>query len=664
MKAPVVCAFVLAGCGGKPPEAEPTPSCDAAAAALVATYDELPGLELAGVKLRQAFAASCAADGWAAGVRECAVRGLPACSGGMTPDQREKLRQRIAALANPALAKPAPVPPKDAIASPLPERGPDPDYPTPVSAGTDRIFTLEDPERGPRAPLAFAMPPRAQLAWATHVHCEDGIVSIACSAPRGAPDRVHWRVGRRGKDLVVAEQMRGEAVERTYVYTAKPDGAPVQRLVVDRYGAVESAVLFRDDRRYSARRRNGANALAGCGFMAYTLDARRQIEELRCLQWTGEPMRDTDGAAVRRFVRDPRGFVLEEARFAADGAPVSDRDGVHREVHELDDHGRTRVARYRDPAGRPVRSTDHCAGRRTDRDAHGAEARMTCLDADDRPTERVSRVAIIEYRHDARGCRSSVRHLSRDGAAAIDGLRVHGFDERTDVRCAVTSHRCLNIVEQPQPCGPGKPARYDYVRDPAGRVTSTKHYGPDGVPGGDPLYRVFETRDQRDDAGNLVGQSCYGLRSAPVTCGTTGFHARKMTYDDAGRQLTETFYGVDGGPTTNMGAAARRFRYDNYDHLHESQSFDDRGELVEVRGAATRRDLFDATHRRFGIVLLDKQGKPATYGGCYSGMTCPKSWHAVRIVRRANGSAEANKFFDAAGRLVETKACSAAPCFD
>jgi hypothetical protein len=137
-----------------------------------------------------------------------------------------------------------------------------------------------------------------------------------------------------------------------------------------------------------------------------------------------------------------------------------------------------------------------------------------------------------------------------------------------------------------------------------------------------------------------------------------------MTYDTAGRQLDETYYGLDGGPTTNIGAASRRFRYDNYDHRYESQTFDAEGALIEVRGAATRRDLFDAAHRRFGVVLLDRQGKPASYGGCYSGATCPKAWHAVRIVRRANDSVTANQFFDAAGGLIERKECSAAPCFD
>lgn len=661
MRAPIVCAIVLAGCGGKQAEA-PSPSCAAAAEALVAEYATTPALAQALGKLQGAIAAACAGDGWSKGVIECVPARRMKCLDGLTPAQGAKLQERIAAIQK---AAEAPERPEQGMASPLPERGPHPDYPTPVAAGTDQIFTLEDPDRGPRAPLAYALPPRARLSWTTHVHCEDGIVGIACSAPRGEPPRVHWRVGRRGKALVVAEEMRGADVERAYVYVAKPGGAPAQRLIVDRYGAVESAVLFRDDGRYTARRRNGGNALAGCGSMAYRLDARGRLEELRCLQWTGEPMRDTDGVAVRRYVRDPRGFELEEARFAADGAPIADRGGVHRVVRELDEHGRARVARYRDPAGAPAPSMDGCFGERTDRDPRGAVSRTACLGADDRPTERVSRVAITEYRYDARGCRVALRHRSRDGAAAIDDRRVHGLDYAVDDRCAVIGHRCLDLVEQPRPCGAGRPARYDFTRDARGRVIATKHYRPDGTPGADPQYQVFETRGQLDEAGDLVGESCHDAAGEPAPCGTTGFHARKMTYDDAGRRLTETYHGVDGGPSTNMGAAARRFRYDNYDHPFEAQTLDARGELLEVLGTAIRRDLHDAAHRRFGVVLLDRQGRPARYGGCYTGVTCPRRpWHAVRIVRRANGSAESNQFFDAAGQLLETKACSATPCFD
>jgi hypothetical protein len=107
----------------------------------------------------------------------------------------------------------------------------------------------------------------------------------------------------------------------------------------------------------------------------------------------------------------------------------------------------------------------------------------------------------------------------------------------------------------------------------------------------------------------------------------------------------------------------RRFAYDNYDHLFESRGYDADGKLVDTLGVSVRRDLYDVAHRRFAVVLLGPDGKPALYRGCYSGSTCPKTWHAVRIVRRADGAIENNQFFDDAGQLIDTKDCTKVRCF-
>ena len=150
----------------------------------------------------------------------------------------------------------------------------------------------------------------------------------------------------------------------------------------------------------------------------------------------------------------------------------------------------------------------------------------------------------------------------------------------------------------------------------------------------------------------------------PVSCAQTGFHAKHQTYDAAGRTVETRFADVEGRPATNHGTAVRRFRYDNYDHQVEATSYDAAGEVTETLGVTTRRTLYDAAHRSFGIVLLDRRGAPARYRSCYVGATCPtRPWHAVRIVRGPSGLAEQNLFFDAAGQLLETMACRRVRCF-
>jgi len=139
----------------------------------------------------------------------------------------------------------------------------------------------------------------------------------------------------------------------------------------------------------------------------------------------------------------------------------------------------------------------------------------------------------------------------------------------------------------------------------------------------------------------------------------------KSSYDDAARETLQKYLDDEDRPTGNYGAYKRTHKHDNYDHLVESQNHDEQGALTESFGVAIRKDLFDTAHRRFGLVLYGRTGQPASNSGCYTGATCPGSpWHAVRILRRKDGSVEKNQFFDTSKKLIDTKYCSASPCFD
>lgn len=584
------------------------------------------------------------------------VCALAACKGKDSPPPQPK------AVATDGGAGRTPDAAPGKIGSPLPEKGPHPDYPTPLAAGSDKIFTLEDPDRGAKVAPTFdlAALTKGDLAWTTHAHCVPDTVDVVCSS---STSPAHWKVGRRGKEVVVAIPSR--PIDNTHVYLAKPDGTPERYVEIDSHGRVESASTFAGDR-YSNRLPRGSNGLRGCGSMAFTLDKYRRVERLRCLQWSGDPMRDTRGVAATRIARDARGFITEYRYEGLDGQVAPNADNVAIERLELDREGRTAVLRYRDAADQPVASPSGCHGWRYERNAAGIVTKQTCLDAKDAPATASTGIAITTYKVDARGCRPAWRYAGSDGAPKAGGSNIHGIDLVVDDRCAELSRTCLNIVEQPIACGVGMPAKYVMKRDDLGRVTSTKHYGTDGKPAGDAQYKAFEVRWQIDDLGNRVGESCYNAAGKPIECGSTGFHAKRTTYDDAGRIAEERYYDAAGAPTTNLGTSIRRFQYDNYDHIFERKSYDVNGELVESMGQTTRRDLYDLAHRPFAVLMLDKQGNPATYTGCYTGATCPSKggWHAVRIVRRTDGSVSKNQFFDKDGQLLQEMNCRNVPCFD
>lgn len=639
-------------------------SCDAIDAAIVGhlTPPDLvphvtPQME---IRMRAALIAACRRDRWSAEALDCASRTPAAardrCPGRMTAAQAKGAGDALVVEVMTAIAEPA------VAAAPS---GPHRDYPTAALAGTDKLFTMVEPERGPKAPLGATIP--RGLTWTNHGHCTPDLASPVCG--RIVPDTAglwSWRVGRRGAGLVVLEERRGARIDRTFVYTLRPDGTPVSRVKFDAYERVESALLFQGTDRYSGRKRNGANALDGCGFLSYKLDANRRAEELACLQWKGEPMLDTDGVARTRYVRDAAGLVVEEHRFDLAGKPVANAAGVHKTLIERDADGRPVVERYRGVDDKPVASTQGCHGRRIERDPIGSVVKQICLDAAGAPTAQPSGVSAEVFRVDVTGCRTGVRLLSLRGTPAAGHDQVHAMDYEVDDRCAITSKLCRGLDDRPRPCVPDGPARYVTRYDAAGNAISVKHFDAIGRAGRDASFYAFELRRTYDRLGNQVTQACHDFDGEKERCPNTDFHAIRMVYDGAGREIVQSYRKEDERPTLNYGSAKRSYKYDNYDHLVETQNLDEQGALTEALGVAIRKDLYDTAHRRFGILLYDRAGQPARNTGCYTGATCPdgEPWHAVRIVRRPDGSVEKNLFFDEGKRLIDTKFCSSTPCFD
>jgi hypothetical protein len=553
--------------------------------------------------------------------------------------------------------------PRRAIPPLLPEQGPHPDYPTPLAAGTDKLFFLEEPERGPLAPATVTPPSPGSLRRSFHLHCEPHLLGLSCGPARPRPPArgPYWRLGARGKELVLAESLHAPDPRPRRSFLLERGASGLDRIVLlDARGTVSEARFFdRARSRCSGRKLSGENVLEGCGQLSFKLDAAGRPIELGCLQWLGEPMLDRNGVARTGFRLDRSGLVLERRRLGLDGDPVAGHDGIHLTRYERDREGRVLSERHFGLEDKPVRS-EGCHGHRHTLDPLGREVRRGCLDLDGRPS---TSIVSEHYRYDERGCWVSSRYFLGEERAR-NRLNLHGLDFLADETCNTVEQTCVNLVEQPLPCGPGEPARYRYQRDARGWIVSTRHFGSDGAPGTDTAYGVHELRRQHDARGNMIGQSCYSAKGEPMLCGSTGFHALLWRRDDAGRSIEERFLGVDGAPSSNLGCHLRRFQYDNYDHLYESRNHDAKGALTGVMGTAVRRELYDAGHRRFAVLLLDRAGKPARYKGCYSGVECPRgSWHAVRIVRLASGSVEKNQYFDHAGQLIHTLGCQRHRCW-
>ncbi len=536
-----------------------------------------------------------------------------------------------------------------------------PDYPTPAMAGTDALFLVEEPMRGPHV-TSVTLPDRAALKWSEHAYCELGAVRLTCAGkPREAQAR--WNVGRRGADVVLADELtpRGR-VTRTIAFDYDKSGKVTRIASLEGHGLLDWARTFNPPgERHMERSLSGANQLMGCGAMSLKVDGKSRT--LECLQWNGSPMRDTNGVSATLSKSDD-GFVMEMQRLGPGKKAAVGHDGVHRIVIQRDAVGRQVAQLYFDLAGKLVISSQvGCAGRRWEYDERGVMAREICLGPDGEPAAAEVGVAVTMITSDADGCTIGKTYLDRDGRPThVRG--VHGLLLDVDRFCDELTKTCIDDDGKPTACGPEEPAKYDYARDEKGRLLSQKHREEDGQPGRDPEYGVFEVRKDYDALGNLVEESCWGASGEATECDHTGYHAEKITVDDAGRTREVRYFDAEGAPTTNLGVAKRRYVYDNYDHLHQIDGFGPDGDVVESMGMATQRRLYDAGHRLFALILLDRSGQPAHYAGCFTGRDCPtRDWHAVRLVRGPNGRAITNQFFDAAGQLIDTVDCDTRRCW-
>ena len=548
----------------------------------------------------------------------------------------------------------------------------DPMYPTPIAAGTDKIFLLEEPDRGPTVPVSAVLPAAASLTWTSHAFCEVDFLGAVCS-PMMHPRQTtriagnhYWRIGTKANAVVVAEKFRGAVRHRAYWWDGL-DTPTMRRLDVDIYGHVSQGMFAAATNRYSQRLRNGSNALAGCGMMAITRQPNPAagITSLACLQWNGEPMHDTDGVASTRYERDRRGFIIRQSYFGVDGQPTTAHDGVAVITFERDGAGRMIYQRFRDIADQPVANIAGCFGEAWEHGPQGAATSATCIDARDQAVADADGISTTRFFDDNNGCDLGHRFVDSQGKPTADRFGVHAVTHEVDAHCAIVRLSCFDKAQQPIACGVGEPASTHNRFDRAGNLVVAQHFDAAGKPSHDGLHESFELRHGYDAVGNNITTQCFDDAHVAQRCPHTEYSVLQTSFDAAGRVMESHYLDVAGLPTTNFGSFASRFQYDNYDHRVAASYVDRDGQQIAVLGAHRRRDLFDAKHRRFGIVMDDGAGGPADYTGCFGGVACPEpAWHAVRIVRRVDGSVDKNLFFNARGVLMKTQPCATVPCFE
>jgi uncharacterized protein YjhX (UPF0386 family) len=500
------------------------------------------------------------------------------------------------------------------------------------------------------------------------LHCDTAFGDVVCGpAARARGAREFYRVGRDAKRrIAVVERRFGPRIDARFVLSRDSKGRLERMTEVDTFGVPRWARSYdASGARYYERKRSGANRLDGCGRIAVERDKQGRAKRARCLQWSGSPMKDASGVFARRISRDKRGFVIAVAFEDQRGKAMARHDGVQKVTFKRDRVGRVVERRSFDKQGFAVLSTqdEGCHGWVFSYDKRGLEERKRCLGADGKPAPDTDGSCRVRFDYDGRGCHVGTASytLDNDRACARAGKRTR---YAVGPRCNRLQKICLTASGQRRRCGVREPAEYRYTRDAKGDVIATKHFSVRGSPGKDPDCYAFEERLTRDSRGNITAKAYFGSAGRPMGCSRTGFHGLRHKVDGAGRNIEKRFVNSDGSPGTNLGTALRKLRFDNYDHFVEARNYTPSGKLHPALGSAIQRRVYDQGHRLFGILLYDEQRRPARYRGCYTGRTCPdQPWHAMRVVREANGRVSRNLFFDKDGQLIRTVLCARARCW-
>jgi YD repeat-containing protein len=405
----------------------------------------------------------------------------------------------------------------------------------------------------------------------------------------------------------------------------------------------------------TARSRDGTNPYAPCRQVRETYASGHDGDfetEWACLGAAGTPMPDDSGCAIRRYENYEgarRGMTRSVACFDADGAPVTDVEGVHRTVFERDDHGCLTATAFFDAAGAPVRTRDGWASVRYQPSPTCDTRQRAFFGVDGQPVadpDGVQRydydvsegLVVRESRYDVKG---------RPTLSGNDGAHIVRFEY--DVDGDLTSSRLFDTQDRPVAGRFGYHARR-FTYTPEGflktRVTQDRY----GRPVRDLQTGVVETRYVHDGFGDLVEEAYFDAHGRPMPDLLDRVGRVKYERDERGRVVDKSYWADADTPVPRWsGSHAYRHGYDAHGRLASLESLDADGRpMAEETGTTRQTFAYDDADREIEMAAF-RDGQPVAVGGRAS----IRGYHRVRRELDTYGRVKALRYFGPAGEPVE-----------
>jgi serine/threonine protein kinase len=484
------------------------------------------------------------------------------------------------------------------------------------------------------------------------------------------------RATQQNDFLAHIRRVKEDRRECRFVYRRNEQGDVVEQTALDRDGQVVWTFHFSTpmtgyyaDQRGIPRARGGT----GAAFVEFTWTDDGLEQEVRFLDKDGRPQANDQGAFAiqRRF--DPHGLAVEEAYLDAAGQPTVIRDGYARVVRAYDEQGNQTEEAYCGQAGTPALCREGYARWRAHYDDRGNQVELAYFGPDGAPTLTKELVARVTITHDDRGNEVQRTFFDRKGQPTLYKDGNAGWTAKVDGHGNQVEKTYLGLDGQPTAVRQGY-AREISAFDEQDHGTEIAFFAVDGKPirakdfgvhkytctegatareveiaildeAGRPTVTEFGAhawKVKRDDQGNFVALSYFGLDGNPVGIGP-GITTVLYAYDERGNQVEETNRDRNGRLIRGFGGAAGwTAKYDDRGREVERAYFDEDRHPTWGRDGYTRyTSTYDDRGNRTGQAYFNTEDKPIVTRQGYA------SWSATYDER---GNQTAQAYFDAAAK--------------
>jgi serine/threonine protein kinase len=296
------------------------------------------------------------------------------------------------------------------------------------------------------------------------------------------------------------------------------------------------------------------------------------------------PRPDAIGAYGYQSDLDPRGLVVAETALAADGKPVTTRDGWRSRKFTYDARGEQIEIHYLDAGAHPVVTPQNWSERIQKRDDVGNIVHVAFRGPNGPLVDRRLGAACIKTTRNERGEATEQTALTEDGRETTTN---------------------------------GGYSHYRVTFDDKGRTIAFSFIGPDGKPVLLPAGYAGGTR-KPDERGHYIELHYLGVNGEP-TAGRLGNAGFLKKFDDDGDVTENAFLGVDGKLTrSNLGYARLTQTFDPRGNVLSTTYFDVDGAPALVAGCARLTYRYDERGNRTERGCADHAGTPQRQDGLYA----------------------------------------------